>query len=97
MLRAAMVFAVVLSPAYADAQTRHHHHTEEIAKQTDVVPMQPGQGAFAAIQEIVEILEADPETDWSKVDIGALRQHLIDMDNVALHAQVEKARRSTAA
>jgi hypothetical protein len=37
----------------------------------------------------VEILEADPATDWSKVDIDALRQHLIDMDNVALRAEVE--------
>jgi len=53
-----------------------------------VAPTQPGQGAFAAIQEIVDILEADPRTDWSKVDIGALRQHLEDMDNVTLHAQV---------
>ena len=30
-----------------------------------------GQIAFAAIQEIVAILEADPQTDWSKVDIDA--------------------------
>ncbi|MCC2098329.1 MAG: hypothetical protein KDJ29_15640, partial [Hyphomicrobiales bacterium] len=44
-------------------------------------PVQPGQSAFAAIQEIVEILEADRSTDWSKVNIPALRQHLIDMDN----------------
>lgn len=51
-------------------------------------PSQPGQGAFAAIQEIVQILETDPRTDWSKVDIEALRQHLIDMSNVTLAAHV---------
>jgi hypothetical protein len=51
---------------------------------------QSGQAAFGAIQEIVEILQADPATDWSKVDIEALRQHLIDMDNVTLHADVEE-------
>ena len=50
---------------------------------------EPGQGAFAAIQEIVELLEADPTTDWSKVNIDALRQHLIDMDNVTLRADVK--------
>ena len=50
---------------------------------------QPGQGAFAAIQEIVEILAADPKTDWSKVNIDALRQHLIDMSNVTLAANVK--------
>jgi hypothetical protein len=50
---------------------------------------QPGQGAFAAIQEIVEILAADPKTDWSKVNIDALRQHLIDMNNVTLGANAK--------
>ena len=53
------------------------------------VATQPGQGAFAAIQEIVEILAADPKTDWSKVNIDALRQHLIDMNNVTLAANVK--------
>lgn len=51
---------------------------------------EPGQSAFAAIQEIVGILSADPQTDWSKVDIEGLRQHLIDMDNVTMRAQVER-------
>ena len=46
----------------------------------------PGQDAFGAIQEIVQILQSDPKTDWSKVDIDALRQHLIDMNEVTLHA-----------
>jgi hypothetical protein len=34
----------------------------------------------------VQILDADPKTDWSKVDLEALRQHLIDMDEVTLSA-----------
>ncbi|HKE42590.1 MAG TPA: hypothetical protein VKG21_22405 [Casimicrobiaceae bacterium] len=46
----------------------------------------PGQDAFGAIQEVVRKLEADPKTDWSKVDLEALRQHLIDMDEVTLRA-----------
>jgi len=46
----------------------------------------PGQDAFGAIQEIVRTLEADPNTDWSKVDLEALRQHLIDMNEVTLKA-----------
>ncbi|MGY4233571.1 hypothetical protein ACVIIW_002518 [Bradyrhizobium sp. USDA 4449] len=49
-------------------------------------PTLPGQDAFGAIQEIVQILQADPKTDWSKVSIEALRQHLIDMNEVTLHA-----------
>ncbi len=54
----------------------------------DTGPTEGGQAAFAAIQEIVVALMADPATNWSDVDIEALRQHLIDMDNVTLRARV---------
>ncbi len=80
MLRAA-VFLVLLVPAQVWAQAAHHHPMGG-------TPAEVGQGAFAAIQEIVELLEADPATDWNKVDIEALRRHLIDMDNVTLRADV---------
>ena len=50
------------------------------------VPTMPGQEVFGTIQEIVRILEADPTTDWSKVNIAALREHLIDMDEVTMRA-----------
>ena len=49
-------------------------------------PTMPGQDAFGTIQEIVQMLQADPATDWSKVNIGALREHLIDMNEVTLRA-----------
>jgi hypothetical protein len=49
-------------------------------------PTMPGQDAFGTIAEVVQILEADPATDWSKVNIGALREHLIDMNEVTLRA-----------
>lgn len=47
---------------------------------------EPGQGAFGALIEIVEILEKDPKTDWQRVDIAALREHLVDMSALVLHA-----------
>ena len=50
-------------------------------------PTMPGQDAFGTIQEVVQILQADPATDWSKVNIASLRQHLIDMDEVTLRAK----------
>ena len=50
-------------------------------------PSMPGQDAFGTIQEVVQILQADPATDWSKVNIASLRQHLIDMDEVTLRAK----------
>jgi hypothetical protein len=71
---------------------------QNVAKRQHVMktPQQPrspvatlaGQDAFATMREIVEILVADPKTDWSKVNIDALRQHLVDMNNVTLNAKV---------
>jgi hypothetical protein len=52
-------------------------------------PKMPGQDAFGTIQEIVTILEADPKTDWTKVDLEALRQHLIDMNDVTLKSDAK--------
>jgi hypothetical protein len=60
------------------------------------VPTSPGQEAFGTIQEIVRMLEADPSTDWSKVDIAALREHLIDMNEVTLHARASERVRGNA-
>jgi hypothetical protein len=50
------------------------------------VPTMPGQDPFGTIQEVVRFLQADRTTDWSKVNISVLRQHLIDMNEVTLHA-----------
>ena len=67
------------------------HHEQMMARMhgrqmQDGVPIMPGQDTFGAIQEIVRLLEADPKTDWSKLDLEALRQHLIDMNEVTLRA-----------
>jgi hypothetical protein len=86
MIRA-MIFASFLLPVPALAQAQHDH-AAHMAQPAVSAPKEPGQGAFAAIQEIVGILEADPQTDWSRVNIDALRAHLIDMNNVTLAAQV---------
>jgi hypothetical protein len=55
-------------------------------------PTMPGQDAFGAIAEVVRLLDADPRTDWSRVDLERLRQHLIDMNKVVLDSQVEQTR-----
>jgi hypothetical protein len=70
---------------------QHHQQMMQTHGQQDTqsnltTPTMPGQDAFGAIQEIVRILEADPKTDWSKVNLEALRQHLIDMNEVTLEA-----------
>ena len=61
-------------------------HQQMVPGSQTTTPTMPGQDAFGAVQEIVRILEADPKTDWSKVNLEALRQHLIDMSEVTLKA-----------
>ena len=53
-------------------------------------PTMPGQDAFGAVAEVAQMLDADRATDWSKVDLERLRQHLIDMNEVVLRAEVKQ-------
>ena len=76
-----------------DTSTDHADmdHIAHLAAMKDCaasVPTSPGQAAFGAISEVVRMLEADPKTDWSKVNVEALRQHLIDMDYVTMRSEV---------
>jgi len=71
---------------HAAATANHEAHAHHGVSPEGVSEV--GQSAFAAIQEIVAKLMADPETDWSRVDIEVLRQHLVDMHNVTLHSRV---------
>jgi hypothetical protein len=86
-LAASLVPAAAFAQQSQNSQTMHHQMMHRLPK-GQAAPMQPGQDAFAAIQEIVAILEADPKTDWSKVDIDALRSHLVDMNAVMMAASV---------
>jgi hypothetical protein len=80
-------FAWIALATVAASQHAHSDHADMGGK-PNLVLSQPGQGAFAAIAEITEVLRDDPSTDWSKVNITALREHLIDMDLVAKDASV---------
>jgi hypothetical protein len=91
-IAAAIVLVSALAAGGAQSQTampmdHAAHHAGMSAQPSGVVPTTPGQDAFGTVQEIVRILDADPNTDWSKVDIEALRQHLIDMNEVTLNAK----------
>lgn len=68
-----------------DMMQKHQQMMARMHSMHGGAPLLPGQDAFGAIGEIVAILETDPATDWSKVDLEALRQHLIDMNDVTLN------------
>ena len=81
---AAMAGLALTSVAATAQHAAHSAHQQGMSAST--APTLPGQDAFGAIQEIVGLLEADPTTDWSKVNIGALRNHLVDMHEVTINA-----------
>ena len=76
LLSAAMMFVA------SGAMAQHTH--------TSGSPSETGQSQFAAIAEIVTLLRDDPNTDWAQVDIKALRDHLVDLDNVTTRASIER-------
>lgn len=67
----------------ASANDKVHHQGD-----TSTPLTAPGNDAFAAIQEAVNHLLADPKTDWRHVNLEALRQHLIDMQNFTFNVDV---------
>jgi hypothetical protein len=77
--------AALAAPVYA-AEHEHHDHGAMTASATPLTA--PGNDAFAAIQEVVQKLLADPKTDWTRVNLEPLRQHLADMQNFTLNVAV---------
>ncbi|MCW5731951.1 MAG: hypothetical protein KIT20_14415 [Alphaproteobacteria bacterium] len=97
MMRPLAIIAALLGATLSLAALAQHQHQPQHpqghAGAALHSPAMPGQDAFGAIQEIVRILLADPATDWSKVDLAALREHLIDMNEVTLNARAREHRR----
>lgn len=72
---------LLLIAGSAQAQHAHGNHGNADVSET-------GQAQFASIAEIVTILRDDASIDWARVDIQALRDHLVDMDNVTTRSVV---------
>ncbi len=51
-----------------------------------------GTDPFATLQEVITALEASPNTDWEKVNIEALRLHLVEMQDMTINVQVKQRR-----
>jgi len=87
---AVMIVSIMVFSATGYAEEHpHHNHTSMPQTTPSATPLtEPGNDAFAAVQEVVEKLMSDPNTDWSRVNLEALRQHLVDMNNFTLHVQV---------
>lgn len=88
-----IVAGLGIPPVLAASQhTGHDSHVQQTqTKVLQTLPLEGGQSAFAAIAEIVAMLKNDPDTDWQMVDIDALREHLVDMNELSLNAKVQTA------
>lgn len=82
--------AAMASVRGGDAQHGAMPHAHTTRGADAATPTLPGQDAFAAIAEVVRLLDADPATDWSKVKLERLRRHLIDMNEVVLRSDVKE-------
>ncbi len=65
-----------------------NNHT--IARASSNALTEAGTDPFAVIQEAITLLEANPDTDWSMVNIEALRSHLVEMQDMTLNVNVEQ-------
>lgn len=88
LLTGATIAGIALASPLVAQDTGHDplHHSSPTA--APAVSGLGGQAAFTTLAEVVKLLLADSTTDWSRVDLERLRQHLIDMDEVTLRAQV---------
>jgi len=87
MLRLNHMIAILLITLSLGACAEHSH---QMNHNMHTNPVEAGQAGFAAIAEVVNLLKSDADTDWSKVNINALREHLLDMDRLVTGAGVEE-------
>jgi hypothetical protein len=84
------IVVVCMGVGFAPVAAAQHDMSMHAASASGALPTSSGQAAFATISEVVKMLEADSTTDWSKVNVEALRQHLIDMDAVTMRSTVQQ-------
>ena len=89
-----MISLIAAAAMAASSVAQHEHADMSQSAMSSMAPAAPnmlhetGQAEFAAIAEATRALEANPHTDWSRANISALRDHLVDMDNVTVRSKV---------
>ena len=89
------IVATIIAMPMASA---HMHHTNmnhaammgHNAVPTQVVLTESGTDPFATLQEVITALEANPNTNWEKVNIEALRLHLVEMQDMTINVDVKQ-------
>ena len=66
------------------------NHSKPVVQTTKVTLTESGTDPFAVMQEAIIALEADPNTNWEKVNIEALRLHLVEMQDMTINVDVKQ-------
>ena len=93
MIKTTIICFLLSGVLYASSNhTGDHLHQgtmmNHMTKDSKITLTEAGNDAFGSIQEVIKKLNDDPNTDWSKVNIEALRAHLSDMQDMTLNIKI---------
>lgn len=87
-----IIFIIVtlsyVSTVYATDEHSMEHHQQMATQNQALLLTEAGNDIFGTIQEVIANLNANPNTNWDKVNIGALREHLLDMRDMTINIEV---------
>ncbi len=89
-LKVLFFLALCIQGTAAFAAEKHSmmmHHEHKMGASNNILT-EAGNDAFGTIQEVIAKLNNDPNTDWGKVNLEVLRQHLLDMNDMTLNVAV---------
>ncbi|HIC40878.1 MAG TPA: hypothetical protein EYO74_05690 [Piscirickettsiaceae bacterium] len=88
-----MMFVPIASAQMHHANMDHAAmmgHNQPIAQVREVMLTESGTDPFATLQEVIAALEVNPNTSWEKVNLEALRLHLIEMQDMTINVEVSQ-------
>ena len=89
------ITAMIIVMPMANAHMHHinMNHEEMMRRNTaptQVVLTESGTDPFATLQEVITALESNANTNWEKVNIEALRLHLVEMQDMTINVDVKQ-------
>lgn len=84
----AFIFFLMVSTHTVAENNHSAMHHQQMMKSAESNLTQAGNDIFATIQEVIVRLNNNPDTNWATVDIEALRQHLLDMNDMAVNVEI---------
>jgi hypothetical protein len=100
MIKLSLGMVIVMVTTVVNAEIDHTnmdhsammHHSQPMIQVSEVTLTESGTDPFAVMQEAIAALEANPGTNWEKVNIEALRLHLVEMQDMTLNVDVTQTR-----